>query len=66
LVQSLENAIPTVGEVMIDSEGNQFTVGGVTNPTIDKYSGDILFIDNKQAFTPTEDQTVTLRTVLKF
>ena len=66
LVQSLENAVPTIGEVMIDSEGNQFTVGGVTIPTIDKYSGDILFIDNKQAFTPTEDQTVTLRTVLKF
>jgi hypothetical protein len=25
-----------------------------------------LFIDNKQAFTPTADQTVTLRTVIKF
>jgi len=25
-----------------------------------------LFIDNKQAFTPTADETVTLRTVIKF
>ena len=66
LIQSLENAVPTIGEVLIDEDGNQFTIGGVTNPTVDKYSGDILFIDNKQAFTPTEDQTVTLRTVLKF
>ena len=66
LIQSLENAVPEIGEVLIDEDGNQFTIGGVTNPTVDKYSGDILFIDNKQAFTPTEDQTVTLRTVLKF
>ena len=66
LAQSLENVTPTIGEVMVDEDGNQFTIGGVTLPTIDKYSGDILFIDNKQAFTPTEDQTVTLRTVLQF
>jgi hypothetical protein len=66
LVQALENAEPNTGDVMVDDDGNQFTVGGVTEPTVDKYSGDILFIDNKQAFTPTEDQTVTLRTVIKF
>ena len=66
LVQSLNNGEPVVGDVMTDSSGNQFTVAGVTEPTVDKYSGDLLFIDNKQAFTPTEDQTVTLRTVIKF
>lgn len=66
LAQSLENVTPTIGQVLIDSSGNQFTISGVTLPTIDKYSGDILFIDNKQAFTPTEDQAVTLRTVLQF
>lgn len=66
LIQSLDNAVPTVGSVFLNSDSETFTVSGVTSPTVDKYSGDMLFIDNKQAFTPTTDQTVTLRTVIKF
>jgi len=66
LLQSLDNAIPTVGSVLTNDASQSFTVSGLTLPTVDKYSGDILFIDNKQAFTPTADQTVTLRTVIKF
>lgn len=66
LLQSLDNAVPTVGSVFLNSESETFTASGVTSPTVDKYSGDLLFIDNKQAFTPTADQTVTLRTVIKF
>lgn len=66
LIQSLDNAIPVVGSVFLNSSSQTFTASGVTAPTADKYSGDLLFIDNKQAFTPTADQTVTLRTVIKF
>jgi hypothetical protein len=66
LIQSLDNAVPVVGSVFLNSDSQTFGVSGVTAPTVDKYSGDLLFIDNKQAFTPTEDQTVTLRTVIKF
>jgi hypothetical protein len=66
LVQSLDNAVPVVGSVFLNSSSQTFTASGVTAPTADKYSGDLLFIDNKQAFTPTADQTVTLRTVIKF
>jgi hypothetical protein len=66
LLQSLDNAIPTVGSVLANEAQQTFTVSGLTLPTVDKYSGDLLFIDNKQAFTPTADQTVTLRTVIKF
>ena len=66
LLQSLDNALPTVGSVMTNDASQTFSVSGVTPPTVDKYSGDLLFIDNKQAFTPTADQTVTLRTVIKF
>jgi hypothetical protein len=50
----------------LNSIAQTFSAAGVTAPTADKYSGHILFIDNKQAFTPTADQTVTLRTVIKF
>ena len=67
LVQALDNGIPTLGSTIQNfSNSNSFIVSTVTPPTIDKYSGDLLFIDNKQAFTPSEDQIVTIRTVLKF
>lgn len=66
LLQSLDNAVPAVGSVFINAGGYTFTASGVTAPTADKYSGNILFIDNKQAFTPTSDQNVTLRTVIHF
>jgi hypothetical protein len=66
LIQSLDNAMPTIGDVLVNDDLQTFTVAGVTPPTADKYSGDLLFIDNKQAFTPTDDQTVTIRTVIKF
>ena len=66
LVQSVDNAVPAVGNTFVNPSSNTFTASGITAPTADKYSGQILFIDNKQAFTPTGDQTVTLRTVIKF
>jgi hypothetical protein len=66
LVQSLDNAIISIGDSFTSANSNLFVCSGVTPPTVDKYSGDLLFIDNKQAFTPTADETVTLRTVLKF
>jgi len=66
LLQSLDNAAPAVGSVFINEDGNTFTASGVSAPTADKYSGNILFIDNKVAFTPTADQNVTLRTVIHF
>lgn len=66
LVQSLDNTVPVVGSVFINAVGNTFSASGVTAPTVDKYSGNLLFIDNKVAFTPTADQNVTLRTVINF
>jgi len=66
LVQSLDNAAIVSGTNFSNTNGDLFTASTVTPPTIDKYSGDLLFIDNKQAFTPTADETVTLRTVIKF
>jgi hypothetical protein len=66
LVQSLDNHVPVVGDVFLNAAGNTFSASGVTPPTADKYSGHMLFIDNKEAFTPTGDQNVTLRTVIHF
>jgi len=66
LVQSIDNAVPQAGSIFLNPNSVTFSASGVTAPTADKYSGHLLFIDNKQAFTPTADQTVTLRTVIKF
>jgi len=66
LIQSLDNGSPVIGSVFVNDNGDLFTTSAVTAPTADKYSGDLLFIDNKAAFTPTSDQTITLRTVIKF
>ena len=65
LVQSLDN-IPVTINSIIRNDSASFVVSTVTEPTIDKYSGDFLFIDNKQAFSPSTEQIVSLRTVLKF
>ena len=66
LVQSLDNSEISVGNTFTNSSANLFVCSTVTPPTVDKYSGDLLFIDNKEAFTPTADETVTLRTVIRF
>ena len=66
LVQSLDNFVPQIGTTFVNDGNFTFVANAVTLPTIDKYSGDLLFIDNRQGFTPTIDQSVTLRTILRF
>lgn len=66
LLQAIDNIPPTVSSVMTNTNDESFNISQVTPPTIDKYSGDMLFVDNKLAFTPSAEQTVTLRTVIKF
>jgi hypothetical protein len=70
LIQSLDNDEPqindTFSKVVESGTPPTFTAVSVTLPTVDKYSGQMMFIDNKAGFTPSEDETVTLRTVLTF
>ena len=65
LVLSLDNANITIGSTL--SLGlSSVIVSATTPPTVDKYSGDMLFVDNKFAFVPSSEQRVTLRTVIEF
>jgi hypothetical protein len=66
LAQSLDNYEPLIGTTFVGSGGQTFSATAVTAPKTDKYSGDLLFIDNKAGFTPTADQSVTLRTIVRF
>lgn len=66
LIQSLDNDTPATNDTFTNDAGQTFSVSSVGAPTIDKYSGQLMFIDNKAGFTPSADETVTLRTVIRF
>ena len=50
----------------IYGNNTSFTISSVSAPDVDKYSGEVLFIDNAPPFTPAFDQIVTMRTTLQF
>lgn len=66
LAISRDNKLPTVGDIFSEPTGNAFAVTGITKPDVDKYSGELLYIDNRRAFTTTEDQSVSIKTVFKY
>ena len=66
LIQSLDNDQPQINDLFENSIGQTFTVFSVGFPTVDKYSGQMMFIDNKAGFTPSAEETVTLTTVIRF
>ena len=66
LLQDLDNSPPQISDILTNENSQYFSVAAVSPPTVDKYSGDLLFIDNKAGFTPSVDETVTIRTVIKF
>lgn len=66
LLQSLDNDIPQINDTFQSADMRTFTISSVGAPTVDKYSGQMMFIDNKAGFTPSTEETVTLRTVIKF
>lgn len=66
LLQSLDNDEPQINDIFENSTGQAFTIFSVGFPTVDKYSGQMMFIDNKAGFTPSAEETVTLTTVIRF
>jgi hypothetical protein len=43
-----------------------FRVDSVTAPSVDMFSGDMLYIDNRYAFYQSNEQTISLQSVIKF
>jgi hypothetical protein len=46
--------------------GNTVFATDVTAPDVDKYSGKIIYIDNRLAFTPTENQSISIKSVFTY
>lgn len=66
LVIPLDNGIPTSGMQFTKSAGVSFMVSTVSPPTVNKYSGDMIFIDNESSFVATTTSPSVLRTVINF
>ena len=67
LVQNKNNHDVTTGDVLTDEASDlDYTITDLTiSPTINKFSGDLLYIDNRTSVSYSEQQLVTLRTVIK-
>lgn len=66
LLQSLDNLVLTKDIVLRNDQGVSYAASTITNPSIDKSSGDILYIDNRSAFYQTTDQSINLQTIIRF
>jgi hypothetical protein len=67
LLMPLDNGTIAQGDVINKKDSMiTFTVTESIEPTVDRRTGDILFIENRPPINQTDDQSVTFRTVLKF
>jgi hypothetical protein len=67
LAQSVDGSLPVVGDTFYNSDdSNNFTITTITNPDVNKFTGEVLFIDNRSAFTPSDEQIVVFRTFIRF
>jgi hypothetical protein len=67
LIQDKNNHDIGIGDVLTDETSDlDYTVATINkNPDINKFSGDLLYIDNRTAVSHSAQQLVTLRTVIK-
>lgn len=69
LLKPIDNYIPLVGQSLnyISNGSNNFiSPSAVTPPTFNKFSGEMLYIDNRVAFNPSPEQAVTITTLISF
>lgn len=66
LVQSIDNNIPATGTTFRYANGLLTATSTlITPPEVDKYSGTMMYIDNRSAFQPTADQAIAIKTVIR-
>ena len=65
LVQINDNSVPQSGQTLYTGNYNM-SVTGVTQPNINKFSGEMLYIDNRVKFASSENQTIVTSTLISF
>jgi len=67
LITNLNNHDLNVGNILYDpiTQSNFVVANVIQQPSINKFSGDLLFIDNRTSVSYSDRQLVTLKTILK-
>ena len=66
LLLPVDNGSLQPNQTLAAGPGIGFTVNSFELPTVNKFSGDLFFIDNRLAFSPSNEQAVASRTVIQF
>lgn len=68
LLSYLDNFIPPVGSTLVRSTGTPtaFSTTNISYPDVDKYSGEVLTIDNRISFSPSTEQIVVALNSITF
>jgi hypothetical protein len=67
LVQNFSNCIPAINNVLNNTTRiGQNTITSIVVPTIDKFSGEFLYVGNILASQSSSDQIITVKTTIKF
>ena len=64
LISVFNNFTILPGDTLVTPDGYIVQVSDVSERTIDQFSGDFLFLTVREPFSPSEDQIITVRTVL--
>lgn len=70
LVQVNDSFIPAAGSTVYKEISNsvsyQMSINSVQQPDFDKYSGEMLYLNNRVKFSPSDEQTIIASTLISF
>lgn len=66
LVSSIDGGVLVTGDTLVDGSSNILTPQTISDPLLDKLSGDILTIEKSDPITHGQMQSVSFRTIIEF
>jgi hypothetical protein len=69
LVMLNDNYLPTTGDSIYKLSGNNtynISISSINRPDFNKYSGELVYIDNRSKFTSSAEQTLVASTLISF
>jgi len=64
LVSVFNNFPINIGDTLTTETGYSFSITDVKERTIDQFSGELLMLSVREAFEPTDEQIITVRSVI--
>lgn len=70
MIVTMNNShVPVPGSVLSFTSGvttHSFNATEITSPDVDKFTGELMYIDNREKFVPTSEQTIITSTLISF